>query len=178
MVPLFRGCIYALALASLSLFVVLLPLRCNAGGALSLQKTAPFAKELSVPDAVRDKCELETKVVDFTESFAKDDFDTIMLVSSASASTPGKALAITITDLSGAAGGAWSGPKHLTIGGTLWQDGKVLGTFTATRVTTCGAFSGYQGTCSLLRRCAKVLGKDVAGWLKNPSKNAKLGETR
>ena len=177
MVRIFRLRIYALVLASLSSFAVLLPIQCNAAGTLSLQKIAPFDKGLSVPDAVKDNCELEARVAEFTESFARDDFDSIVFVDSASPATPGKVLAMTITGLSGAAGGAWSGPKNLTIGGTLWQDGKVLGTFSATRVAAGGVFSGYKGTCSLLCRCAKTLGKDVAGWLKNPSLDAKLGDS-
>jgi hypothetical protein len=133
---------------------------------------------LNVPDAVRSGCQLESKVVDFVESFAGEHFDKVALVENASAGTPGKALAITITDLAGAGGGAWSGPKYLTIAGTLWQDGKVIGTFTANRVTGGGAWGAYKGTCSLLGRCARALGKDVAAWLRDPSMGAKLGDAK
>jgi hypothetical protein len=166
-------------LSTVSLPLVLLPLLCNAGGGtLSLQKTAPFDTLLSVPDAVKDNCELETKVIDFVASCARDDFDRIALVDSASASTPGKALAVRIIDVTSTGGGAWSGPKHLSIEGTLWQDGKVIGTFTAVRVIGGGAWGAYKGTCSLLERCAKTLGRDVAGWLQSPSMDAKLGDVR
>lgn len=159
--------------------ILLFPAAGYAGSnTLNLQKTAPFEKGLKVPDAVRDKCELETKVVEFVESFARDDFDAISMVESVSTNTQGRTLAMKITDLSGAGGGAWSGPKHLTLDGTLWRDGKIVGTFTANRVTGGGAWGGYKGTCSLLCRCAKTLGKDVAGWLKSPSMNARLGDAK
>ncbi|HUJ17483.1 MAG TPA: hypothetical protein VL197_05775 [Nitrospirota bacterium] len=143
---------------------------------LSLQKSAHFSGDLSVPAAVRNDCQLETKVIDYIESFAGDEFGKVALVETASSATVGKALAITITGLSGEAGGAWSGPKHLSIAGTLWQDGTVIGTFTANRVTGGGAWGMYRGTCSLLGRCARALGKDVAGWLKTPTLDAKLGD--
>ncbi len=40
-----------------------------------------------------------------------------------------------------------------------------------------GGFMGaYKGTCALLGRCTKTLGKDIAEWLKNPVNNATLGD--
>ena len=38
-----------------------------------------------------------------------------------------------------------------------------------------GAFGGYKGTCSILGRCIKTLGSDIAKWLANPTMDAKLG---
>lgn len=138
--------------AVLSMFLILLlPLVCLAeGGTLYLQKNASFDKGLKVPDAIRSDCRLETKIVDFVEFFAKEDFDRIAIVENASA-TRGKALALTITNLACEGGGAWSGPKHLSIAGTLWQDGKVIGTFTAQRVTGGGLLGAYRGTCQPAR---------------------------
>jgi hypothetical protein len=159
-------------------FFVLLPLSSHAGGfgTLNLQKTASFDKSLHVPDAIRADCQLDVKVIDFIESSAGADFDRIALVEEATPNAGGRTLAITITDLSGEGGGAWSGPKHLSIAGTLWKDGKVVGTFTAHRVTSGGIGGAYRGTCSLLGRCARALGKDVAAWLRNPTMGAKLGD--
>ncbi len=140
-------------------------------GNLTLQKKASFEKGLSIPGTVKDECELETTVVESIESFARHDFDKIDFVDSISSSTPGKALAVTISDLSGSAGGVWSGPKHLTIDCTLRQNGRIMGTFRATRVAGTAAWGSYRGTCAMLEQCAKNLGKDVAAWLKNPSVN-------
>jgi hypothetical protein len=159
--------------------VVLLPLSGYAGGGtITIQKTAPFEKDLAVPAAVRDECQLETKIPDFTEEFAKGAFDKIVMADSVSEKTPGKAVKITITDLAGTRGGIYSGPKFVSIKATLWQDGKVIGTLASSRSTSGGAWGGYKGTCSLLGRCAKTLGKDVATWLKEPSMNARAGEAR
>lgn len=158
--------------------LILLPVcAVAASGTLYLQKRATFEKGLTVPGPIRTDCGLETKVIDFIELFTKEDFDRIEMVEEASAASSGKVLAITITGLAGEGGGAWSGPKHLTISGTLWQDGKIIGTFTAHRVTGGGVLGAYRGTCSLLGRCARALGRDVAGWLRNPSLDAKLGDS-
>ncbi len=146
------------------------------GETLSLQRTAPYGKDLAVPSAIRFDCQLDTKIIDYIESFAGESFDKVVLVDNGEAVTAGKSLAVSITDLSGAGGGVWSGPKHLAIEGTLWLDGKIIGTFTGRRVTSGGALGAYKGTCSLLARCARSLGKDVAVWLKSPSLGAKLGE--
>jgi hypothetical protein len=39
-----------------------------------------------------------------------------------------------------------------------------------------GAFAGYKGSCSVLGRTIKAIGKDVAEWMKAPSKDAQLGD--
>ncbi len=148
------------------------------GGTLSLQKTAPFDAGISVTDAVKNECQLETKLVDFTQEFASGEFDKIVLVDNASAATPGKAVKIVITDVAGAKGGLWSGPKFVSIKATMWQDGKVVGTLSASRSTSGGMYGGYKGTCSLLGRCTKTLGKDVAAWMKDPKMDARAGEAR
>jgi hypothetical protein len=156
-----------------------LPLAALAGdGTLTLEKKAPYAKGLGVPDAVRAECGLEQKIPEFVQEFAKKGFDKVVLADSVSAKTGGKALSMKITDISGTGGGAWTGPKHVTIEGTLWQNGKVAGTFRASRFSGGGAFGGYKGTCAILGRCAKALGKDVATWAIAPSMDARLGDAK
>lgn len=95
-----------------------------------------------------------------------------------SANAKGKLLSVKITGLVGPGGGAWSGAKQVTIDGVLTENGKTLGTFKGMRVSGGGTFGAYKGTCSILGRCVKALGKDVAGWLKAPTMNARLGDAR
>lgn len=148
------------------------------GGALTVQKKAAFDKSMNVSDAIRAECELERKIPEFVEEFAKKDFDSVVMSDQVSASTKGNALSMKITDVSRIGGGAWSGPKFVTVEGTLWQNGKVAGTFRATRYSSGGAFGGYKGTCAILGRCAKAIGKDVAGWALAPSMDARLGDSK
>ena len=142
---------------------------------LALQDYAPYDKSLSVPSAIQAECGLEGKVVKSVQSQVRG-FDDVVLMPDVTKAGKGKSLAMKITGISGFGGGAWSGPKNLTIEGTLRENGKVTGTFRATRVSGGGAFGAYRGTCSILDRCVKTLGSDVAGWLANPTMNARLGD--
>ena len=71
---------------------------------------------------------------------------------------------------------AWTGAKSLTISGRLKEKGRTVARFTAGRYTGGGAFGAYKGTCSLLGRVAKRIGKDVALWLKDPRDGAHMGD--
>jgi hypothetical protein len=158
--------------------VFCVPLASLAAGTLNLQENAPYEKDLPVPDAVRRECGLEARVVGFVQSAVTPSFDKVVLVDDASKAGAGKSLAMKITGITGTAGGAWSGAKFVTINGTLREQGKVIGTFRATRLSGGGAFGAYMGTCAILDRCAKALSADVAKWLGDPSMNAKLGDER
>lgn len=156
-----------------------LPLIAQAGGGtLYIEKKVPFAKDLNVPQAVRAECGLEQKVVDFLAAEAKGGFDKVERVDSVAGVNNGKALSMNISSLYGAGGGAWSGAKHLAVEGTLKENGKVVGTFRAMRYSGGGAWGGYKGTCAILGRCAKTLGKDIAKWAQNPTMDARLGDAK
>jgi hypothetical protein len=60
--------------------------------------------------------------------------------------------------------------------GSLNQKGKMLGDFKARRYSGGGMFCGYKGTCAILGRCVKALGKDVVEWLAQPTSRAVLGD--
>ena len=64
----------------------------------------------------------------------------------------------------------------MTVKGTLREDGKPIGNFTAERFSGGGVFGGYKGTCAIVGRCAKAIGKDISIWLQNPGKNSRLGD--
>lgn len=155
-----------------------LPLTSLAAGSITIAKQAPYAQQMSVPDAVRAECNLPARVSEFVKEFADKNYDKVILADNVSAKTPGQALSMKIVGMTGTGGGAWSGPKHVTIEGTLWENGKVKGTFTAMRYSGGGAFGGYKGTCAILGRCVKAIGKDVGGWLLAPGMNTKLGDAK
>ena len=66
--------------------------------------------------------------------------------------------------------------KYSAARGTLFENGKKLASFEARRQSMGGAFAGYKGSCSVLGRTVKAMGKDVAAWLKQPNDNALLGD--
>lgn len=161
------------------LFVLLFPIASSASGTLALSRRAVYDETVNIAKPVREQCRMEAKVIEYVQYFSRKNFDKIMLVDAPSEKTPGMALNISIIGAVAPKGGATSGIKSLTIKGTLWRDGIVSGTFTARRVTSGGAsLVGYKGTCSMLDRSARRLGKDVAAWLENPAMNARLGDLK
>jgi len=164
-------------LACSILLAAVLPLTAVAADAVTLPKKVPFAKGLNVPDAVKAECQLPEKTAQFVQQFAGKNMS-VTVSDNISPKTPGKVLVMEITDVQGTAGGAWSGAKAVGAEGTLYQNGKAIGFFKVIRHSGGGAFGGYKGTCSILGRCTKAIGEDVAGWLKSPSMNARLGELK
>jgi len=77
----------------------------------------------------------------------------------------GKVLKLTITSVIGAGGGAWSGPKTMTVRADLLESGKVVASTVKSRSSGGGAFGGMKGTCQIFERVMTTLGSDVAAWL-------------
>ena len=90
-------------------------------------------------------------------------------------SKQGKYLRMAITEVFAPGGGAWSGPKWMTVTGTLVENDQAIASFGAKRYSSGGAFGGYKGTCSIIGRCTKAIAQDIAAWLKSPVDGAELG---
>jgi hypothetical protein len=128
-----------------------------------------YAEDAGVTKEVRAECGLDKKI-------PEDIADNAPGATPGAADASGRVLAMEITQLMGTGGGVWSGPKQIVLEGTLTENGNVIGSFTARRTTTGGAWGGYKGTCSLLERCSEELGEDIGAWLHRPTMDAKLGE--
>jgi hypothetical protein len=143
-------------------------------GVLVIKKVA-FAADTHIPEAVKNECDLLNKLSTEIKTNASQKYATIL---EEPTSTPAGAdvLEIEIVNLIGTGGGAWSGAKSVMINGTLSKSGKSSVDVKAQRYSGGGVFGGYKGTCAILGRCVKTLGKDIAGWLQNPTPNAALGD--
>src|SRR5438552_3784266 len=86
-----------------------------AADTLSLPDKAPYRKGLYVPDPVKNECALEKKVVEHIKSSASG-FEKVSLGGKGG---PGKSLDLRITGLLATGGGSFSGPKSVTVSGTL-----------------------------------------------------------
>jgi hypothetical protein len=140
-------------------------------GGVRVLRTIPFSAESGASQNVQDECQLQTKVPQFLGSFSKS----VELVDGP-LGTDGRVLELEISQVHAPGGGAWSGAKSMTVKGTLRENGEEIGTFIATRYSGGGAFGGYKGTCGIVGRCAKAIGKDIAGWLAKPGKDSRLGD--
>jgi len=146
-----------------------------AEGVTKIQRSIAFASGSDVPAAVKDQCALETKVPDFIKQFAGEG---VQVVDGALDPRKGRTLRMEITEVHAPPGGAFSGPKWMTVKGELFENGKSVGSFRAKRFSTGGAFGGFKGTCSIIGRCTKAIGQDIATWLKSPTRDAELGDAR
>ncbi len=159
-----------IAIQSILLFVSLgLVGEANAETVL-VRSPAVYAKGSVVRDAVKNECDLLTKVPAYIKQ-SGDAGDRWNVVLSADATKKSKGLVLTLQIANlGEAGNAFSGRmKSMTLTGELHRDGKLIGRFTKMRNTGGGAFGGYMGECAFFHRCAKTLGKDVITWLDAPS---------
>ena len=140
-------------------------------GNVKVLRTIPFDGD-AASQKIQDECELQNKVPKFLDAYS----ERVELVDG-SLGKSGRILELTITEVHAPGGGAFSGPKWMTVEGVLRDNGREVGSFTASRYSGGGVFGAYKGTCSIIGRCAKTLGKDIAGWLENPQKGSKLGNS-
>jgi hypothetical protein len=78
----------------------------------------------------------------------------------------GRYLQLRIESAISAGNGFTGHRKQVTTSAHLFENGKEIAQTTKSRDSTGGAFGGYKGSCNVLRRCAIVLGKDIAAWVK------------
>jgi hypothetical protein len=132
-------------------------------------RTISFAPTAGNYAKVEQSCQLQTQVPAAIAQHASD----VQLVDQPSKG--GRSLELSITELHAPGGGPFSGPKWMAVSGKLLENGKVIGSFRAKRVST-GGF--VRGTCATLGRCAQAIGQDIAAWLKAPTMNAEIGDAR
>lgn len=147
----------------------------HTGTGILVIKSVTFSRDATIRDAVKKECSLPGKLTQFIEKNAASQYEKILSDSNPSV-TNTQVLAIEIEQVQGTGGGAWSGAKSVLVKGRLTKNGRALGDFKARRYSGGGAFGAYKGTCAILGRCVKTLGKDIATWLKNPTSNAVLGD--
>ena len=140
----------------IALFILLAVSASAHADGVTLVAPVTYAVEASVVTKVRQECQLENRLAaDINAALANT-------------TTPaGEALRVTILDVMGVGGGAWSGPKSISLRVELMKDGKVERSTRLTRTTGGGAFGGFKGTCAILERDSATLGKDVARWAGN-----------
>ena len=139
---------------------------------MTIAHTAPYSPGIEVRQAIRKECDLERRVADEIAAETRGRFSAMKRAPVASADNPGLTLDLKIIRAEGGPGGA-SGNKTLTVAGTLYDDGKVTGSFTATRQTRHG-----HHTCRMLWKDIDEIAEDVSRWMAAPRLDAYLGDAR
>jgi len=135
---------------------------------LLVQSPAVLDANAGVGDAIKRECALESTTTSWVMDALAGKGQRLEGTKNVEG---GKVLKLTIVNVIGASGGAWSGPKTMTVRAELVESGKVVATTTKTRSSSGGAFGGYKSTCAIFGRVMKTLGSDIAGWVRAEMKH-------
>ncbi len=144
------------------------------GKTIYISSVAPYAAKSRIADNIKIECTLNKQLMDFIQEFALNEGLDVKIKNKPSSKDI--ILKVEITDAV-SRGGAFRGHrKFVVISGNLVQGDKSYGSFKAARMSGGGVFGGYKGSCSVLGRTVKALGKDVSKWLYSPDHGARLGD--
>ena len=131
-----------------------------AGLAVALEPVT-YSEDAKVEPGLREDCKIEQALAGDVGKMLRH----FRLGGGKAASPQGRTLKMQITEVVGSSGGAWTGPKSLTVHLQLLIDGRLERETDMTRVNV-GA-NPFRGTCHVLHQHTKRLGKDVAHWIKD-----------
>ncbi len=135
----------------------------------------PYGEDADVQNRVRDECvELNRQFAQYIREYAAE--KGVEVVSGDNQSGSGLELRVEITHAV-SQGNAWIGHhKGTAARGALYRDGQRVASVKARRFSMGGAFAGFKGSCSVLGRTVKAMGRDIGYWLENPQDGAELGD--
>lgn len=147
-----------------------------AAQSILVQRPVPYSEDGDVAEKIRNECKIDEQLADFLKESAEGNGIEIQFSDGPVDPAKGRVLDLRITSAI-SMGNAFIGhQKSTAAAGTLYENGKKVASFKARRNSMGGAFAGYKGSCAVLGRTVKVLGDDIAKWLKEPVDGAKLGD--
>ena len=162
-----------LMLAILALFSVSLSISAQS---ISVPRPVPYAAESDIAGNIKRECAIDVKLADFIAEYANDRHVAVSLIGETSPSLPGRVLVIDIQDAESSGNAFLGHHKSTKVRGQYFEDSKLVGSFKDRRDSMGGMFAGFKGSCSVLGRTVKEIGKDVAEWLSHPVLDAELGD--
>lgn len=148
----------------------------QAADVVHVQRPVPFDEDAEVPGAVRRECKLDEQLADFVAEYGRGKGMAVEFSPQVAATSPGRSLVMEITGVVSEGNAFLGHHKSVTVKGKLYRDGQLAGSFKGRRNSMGGAFAGFKGSCSVLGRAVKALGRDIAEWLAAPSEGALLGD--
>ena len=141
-----------------------------------MRQIAPYSDLERISRAIQEECSLPQQQAELIVSQAN--LAGIVVVRDDEAAKAGKGRVLQVEIVNAISmGNAFTGHrKQVHIKGRLLEDGKEIGDFVGVRSSMGGLFPGFKGSCSVLTRCLQTLAEDVSRWLKNPVKDARIGE--
>lgn len=135
-----------------------------------LETPVTYAPDAGVIKQVRDECHIEDLLTRHVgDVLRRNNRKGDGLLASQADAADATTLRLQIVNVFGVGGGAWSGPKALTVSADLLEGGKVVRHATIKRWSIGGVWGAFKGTCSILDRTAIFISKDLARWVRDPS---------
>lgn len=135
-----------------------------------LETPVTYHPNAGVVESVRSECQIENMLANRVgEAFRRLNRGGGSTVEAGVDPAGDKVLRLQITHVLGVGGGAWSGPKAITLTAELLEDGKVIRQTKINRWSVGGVFGAFKGTCSILDRSAEAISRDLSRWVSNPS---------
>jgi hypothetical protein len=162
--------------AALAAVMVIAGQAAYAADTVYVGKEAPYTDASTIKQNIVSECDLPAAQIKLLKEQAAAAGVTVVEDETAAAANKGRVLKVEIFNAL-SQGNAFIGHgKQVTLKGKLLENGTEIGNFTAVRGSMGGAFAGYKSSCAVLHRCQAALAKDILGWLKNPTKDARIGE--
>jgi hypothetical protein len=136
-------------------------------GAIVVPANVPYASEGIFPENVRRECtRLGTNIGTFIKQYADQNGTAVELSQSIDFSSAPASLRVEIVNVV-SAGNAFVGHnKSMSVTVELLSGGRVTAKNSFSRNSMGGFGAGFKGSCAVLGRVTKALGKDIAEWLK------------
>ena len=140
-----------------------IPLAASANEHLFLQVPAILDPSASIPTAVSNECPPEEPLGNYALSEIGKRIGSVQSVATPEQAGDGKVIQLTIISVYGYGGGAWSGRKSMRVRADIMEGGAIVDSTVLYRSSRGGVLS--SGTCAILDRVARALGKDLAVWV-------------
>ncbi len=139
-------------------------------GPINMQTNIPFAEGAAAENVKTECYTLGQKLSDFTESYGAENGVTVKKVSKIDPkSKTTNTLDMKMTSVYSGGNAFLGHKKSVTVVASLYKNGVLVDKVTRMRNSGGGFAGAYKGSCSVLGRTVKALGKDVAMWLKKYS---------
>lgn len=137
----------------------------GAAGAVLLQTPIAYDPNAGVVQQVREECKIEDLLAKRVSSvLAKRNRSGTGVVDTGANAQGAGTLKLTITHVLGVGGGAWSGPKAITVKAELFDGPILTRQQKLNRWSVGGVWGAFKGTCTILDRVAVSLAKDLGRW--------------
>ena len=145
---------------------------------IAVPRPVPYGADNDVAGNIKRECAIDVNLADYIAEYARARKIEVSLVPATNASLPGRVLVIEILDAQSTGNAFLGHHKSTKVKGQYFEDSKLVGSFKDRRDSMGGMFAGFKGSCSVLGRTIREIGKDVADWLVHPVMDADLGDLK